>query len=223
MITNDLFVFLEELSQHNNREWFTNNKKRYEAHVKKPLLLVAQELISEFSSVSSIFHQKPENCLFRVNRDVRFSKDKNPYKTHASVLIAPGGKKSIFPGFYAHIALDTCSLACGSYQLDKNNLFLVRNEILYQTDDWRNITQAPAFKNLWGELQGEKNKKLPPEFVSYADKIPELYHKSFYFTRELTRSEVLSTGFVGQVIDDFRTAWPLTKFLIQCLSEGYEK
>lgn len=223
MITSEFFSFFEDLKQHNNREWFAAHKARYEEVVKKPLLLIANELISGFSPLNPAFRQKPEDCLFRINRDVRFSSNKDPYKLHASILLAPGGKKSIFPGFYVHLSLDECSLGCGSYHLDKNTLSLVRNEILYQTESWRSIVQDSDFKHFWGEVQGEKNKKLPQEFSAYANEVPELYHKSFYFTHPLTRTEVMSVDFVSHLISGFKLSWPLTLFLTHSLLESYEK
>ncbi|MCZ2355336.1 MAG: DUF2461 domain-containing protein [Bacteroidia bacterium] len=222
MITNELFTFFEQLSQQNHKEWFTENKKQYEEYVKRPLLQIAAQIITEFSTVHQDFRQRPEDCLFRVNRDIRFSKNKSPYKTHASVYVAPGGKKSILPGFYLHLDIKDCFLACGSYQLEKDALFLVRQEIFYQAQEWNKIIQNPEFVQFWGTLRGDKNKRLPPEFSEYAEETPDIYYKSFYFEHFFTRSEATSPDFIPQIMHGFQLAVPLTQFLIRSLSELYE-
>ena len=124
-----VFQFLQDLSENNNREWFHNNKKRYDESREK-VLFITEVLINEIRKFDSeIPLLEPKDCLFRIFRDVRFSNDKRPYKTNFGSFIAKGGRKSMYAGYYFHIEPDTSFVGGGIYMPDAEHLKAIREYI----------------------------------------------------------------------------------------------
>ena len=124
--------FFLELEQNNHRQWFQDNKKRYEADVKGPFLELVGQLIEHISTFEDDISMSPKKTLFRINRDIRFSKDKSPYHLLLKSSIAPGGKKSALPGYYLGISADHIHVGGGLFKVEKDQLFAIRHHILKQ-------------------------------------------------------------------------------------------
>jgi len=186
----EFFHFFFELLQSNNKEWFDANRKRYEKEVKEPFYQFSQDLtdkIKEDLNTPEV-HMK----RFRINRDIRFSKDKTPYKTHVAAMVRQGDVKNMgAPGFYVHFGLDNSFMGGGAYQPDKHQLLAIRRAIAADPEAFYSLTRAKEFKNTYRDIRGEKNKRLPKEFKAAGEPHPILYNKQFYFMKEYEDSEWL--------------------------------
>ncbi len=218
MLSTDLLHFLYELSQNNNKDWFERNKPRYEAVVKKPFETTVMAIIERISAFDPAYAAlTPKNCIFRIYRDVRFSKDKTPYKNHISASFSPKGKKmdtgGDYSGFYLHIEFGSLMLGGGAYFLDKPALHKVRTAILRDPDTLRALLAEPDFVAKYGELQGERNKVLPPEFKEAARQEPLLAMKQYYFMTEMDPEMITRPDFPDFAADYFRAGQEVNAWL----------
>ena len=143
--------FLKQLAANNDRQWFLEHKTEYQ-HVQQSfeeLLAVVIARISVFDE--SVSHVQPKDCTYRIYRDVRFSLDKSPYKTHLGAYVAAHGKKAFHGGYYIHLEPGHCLVSCGNYYLPTNILTSCRNEIMANIDQWRSIVEGKPFVEMFGE------------------------------------------------------------------------
>lgn len=153
--------FLKELQDNNNRDWFTENKPRYERHVKKPFESFVRDLILRMQQYDPACKIEPKDAIFRIYRDIRFSKDKTPYKTNVSAIIGRGGRKEMsLAGMYLEMGHQHLRVYGGVYKPDKDQLNAIRQEILYNQSEFNRVINDAEFKRCFGELRGEKNKRL---------------------------------------------------------------
>jgi uncharacterized protein (TIGR02453 family) len=159
MLQPAIFDFLTQLSQNNSKEWFEANKKTYEA-VKKNHEAFVQELLQAMAAREDAFStQKPKDCVFRIYRDVRFSKNKVPYKTNMGAVFAKGGKKTTGAGYYVHIEPGKSFIGGGIWMPDGETLKKIRQEIDYNLKEFETLLHEKNFKKTFGEINGEKLKK----------------------------------------------------------------
>ncbi len=215
--TPDFHLFFKELAQNNQREWFEANRERYEKQVKNPFKDFVQKLINEIQNLDSEVRIEAKDCIFRINRDIRFLKDKTPYKLHTSAVVGKGGKKSAdIAGFYFEFGADSITFATGAYQPDKNYLHKIRCEIQSNMEEFAEIVQDSSFAKLYGALQGEKNKIIPKEFQEELAQQPLLAHKQFYGMITHAEPEILyRTNLVSFILDHYHAALPLNRFLMR--------
>ena len=220
----DFFDFFSELSQNNNTVWFNENKKRYEAVVKKPFQAFMADFLPAFKALEPRCLIEPKQAMFRINRDIRFSKDKTPYKLHtATALPMVGVKKAgITPGFYIGLGLDECAVGGGLYELDKDTLYKVRSEILYNMDEFKAIAEDKDFKKKCGSVHGEVNKVVPPPFKEEMGRQPLLANKQFYYWKNFEQSVVLSDELIPYLLDTYKTGQPFLHFINRALDEVAE-
>jgi len=134
--------FLKELPANNNSEWFNTNRKRYETEVKKPFEFFVTDLIHKMKAHFPVLDITHKDAIFRINRDIRFSKDKSPYKIHVSAAVAPGGKKDLTnPGLYIQLSAEDVRLYSGLYELSNLDLEKIRVKIASETDRFLKIIQ----------------------------------------------------------------------------------
>jgi len=186
--------FFIELAPNNTKDWFDANRKRYESVVKKPFVDFIQHLIHSFEKHDSRLKDlEPSACIFRINRDIRFSKDKAPYKLFCSAVIAPNGKKSeAVNGIYFELSPEAIRVYGGIYEIDKDNLLLVREGIAEHGAEFRRLIEEPAFKAVFGEIRGDKNKLLPAELKQAALEEPLIFNKQWYYMAEFPAEEIIS-------------------------------
>lgn len=215
--TPDFHLFFKELAQNNQREWFEANKERYEKSVKNPFKDFVQKLINEIQNLDSEVRIEAKDCIFRINRDIRFAKDKTPYKLHTSAAVGKGGKKSAeIAGFYFEFTADSLTFASGAYQPDKNYLHKIRSEIQSNMEEFSEIMTDPQFVKFYGLLQGEKNKIIPKEFHDELAEQPLLVNKQFYGMVTHTQPELLyRADLVDFVLAHYQAALRLNRFLIR--------
>jgi uncharacterized protein (TIGR02453 family) len=212
------FAFFDELSHNNNKVWFDAHRSDYEKYVKVPFYALVAELFEAFRQ-RSVFvpNLEAKHFIMRINRDIRFSANKNPYKTHASAWFCALGKTPGHAGFYIHFGAEECFVGGGNYEPTKEGLYAIRQEIAYCNDEFESIIQAPAFKNAYGEVTGEKNKVLPAEQKEWALSQPLIYNKQFLFTRHLSREEVLNPDLAQRLIALYEAGKPFNDFIMRAL------
>lgn len=211
--------FFRDLEKHNDREWFAAHKGLYESEVKQPFERFVGELIRELAKEDKNMAIAPKDAIFRIFRDTRFSKDKTPYKLHASAAISPGGRKAMAePGLYVELSARHVGLAGGVYMPDKSQVEDIRAAMAYEPKKWKKAISDPEFRKLWGGLQGEKNKILPVPYRELAAELPEIAHKQFYYWVELPAGLVTSDRLISEIMRHHRAAEPVRNFLRSALN-----
>jgi uncharacterized protein (TIGR02453 family) len=204
----DTFAFLRELAANNDRDWFAENKDRYEESVKEPFLQFINDVGPELRKVSKAIVADPRpngGSMFRIYRDVRFSKDKSPYKPYASAHFSMG-KGVHGPGYYLHVQPGECFLAGGMWMPEPPILQSIRERISGKPAEW---------KKARGKLDhSDDTLKRPPRGFHAADPmIEDIKRKSFTGSVRLTDKQVQAPDLVKTVVADCRELFPLMKFL----------
>jgi uncharacterized protein (TIGR02453 family) len=209
--------FLKDLENNNNREWMNENKVRY-LEAKATFELLVQKLIDLLSeTIPELIRTSPKECIFRLHRDIRFSKDKTPYKTNFGADIKKGGRKSPAASFYLHIQPGESFLAGGIYMPSPKMLAAIRQEIDYQSEDFRKILNQPVFKARFGPLQGEQLKRAPKGYQPDDPNIDLLRHKSFISIHKIPDKKLIKDDFPDYLIDTFEIIKPFNQFLDRVL------
>lgn len=216
--TDDFIEFFKELELNNNREWFKENKSRYEVSVKTPFEYFVQDMIYKIQEDDENLMVTPSEAIFRIYRDIRFSKDKTPYKTHVSAIISSGGRKNyIDPGIYLEISSEKLRFYSGIYQLSKEQLENVRNFISSNLDEFNLLLKEKDFKRYFGTIKGEQNKRLSPFFKKIQIKQPLIANKQFYYFTEISSKKILSKNLSNNLMKFYFAAKPMSNFLKDAL------
>lgn len=216
MITKPYTSFFKELSKNNNKEWFHANKKRYENDAKVPFLLLLDEVLEVITAWDNRILPDPKKAIFRINRDVRFSKDKTPYHTILKAGFSPNGKKSILPGYYLGIDATSIHVGGGLFMLRPPELKLVRELIAKDPDSLVKIIGASSFTQNFGNLSGEKAKRLDKSLLPTAEKTDLIYNKQFYAMAEFPLEPFYgSEKLLEEIINHFEAIKPLNTYLNQ--------
>lgn len=205
--------FLEELAENNHKTWFEENRSRYES-AKEELIQILAQVIAQLGEVDrTIAGNNPAKCLFRQYRDLRFSKNKTPYKTTMSGYIAWGGKNSDKAGYYLHIEPQNSFIGGGLWVPQPPILKAVRSEIYFNAEELRQILDNPDFFKTFGSLQGEKLVNPPKDFPSDFAERELLKHKSFIVSRPFALERLDSQQLTDFATETFITMTPFIKFL----------
>lgn len=214
MIDKSTLDFLSKLSKNNNKEWFDKNRPTYELAKSNFKDFVNELIISTAKFDSSIKHLQAKDCIFRINRDVRFSKDKSPYKNNFGVILSPGGKKSFEAGYYVQIQPGASFIAGGMWQPPTPQINAIRQEIDYNAAEFKKIIGAKDFKKLFGKLSEEdKLKSVPKGYDKSHPEIELLKYKSYITIHNLKDKDVLSKNFLKQCNEVMKAMQPLNLFL----------
>lgn len=212
-----ILSFLKDLEKNNNRDWFQEHKKTYDAS-KKTVLELIQNLINEIAKFDpSLDGIEAKSCLFRINRDVRFSKDKSPYKTNFGALMGSAGKKTEGTGYYLHIKPGQNFIGGGIYMPQPERLAAIRQEIDYNPDSLIKLINSKDFKDTFGEIQGDALKTAPKGYPKDHPNIELLRFKSYYVMKEFNDQEVVSADFFNHAIQTFKKAYKFNQYLDQAM------
>jgi uncharacterized protein (TIGR02453 family) len=214
-VTPELFSFLLELKANNDRDWFNLNKSRYEKHLKEPML----DLIADFSpllaDISPHFRAIPKatgGSLFRIYRDVRFSKNKDPYKTHASIQFRHESAKDVHaPGYYLHIEPKNVFVGLGIWHPENPVLNQIRSAILSDGSRWREVRDAAV--NSGFELRGESLKRPPNGMDADHEDIVDLKRKDFMAVAQFDQEIALRPDFLPFLSEAWKKGSPLMQFI----------
>jgi len=209
-----VFDFLVELEENNNRDWFQQNKKRYDAALKNVQDFVTQ-VIAEISVFdASVSPQNAKDCIFRIYRDVRFSHDKTPYKTHFGAFIVPDGKKSGNAGYYIHIQHNASFVVGGLWSPEPPVLKKIREEIYYAPEELVAIIENKTFKSVFGALIEEGNLKKPPKnYPADFEYVNLLKYRHFCAEKAVSNAEVADENFLEKCLQILEASVPLVKYM----------
>lgn len=216
MIQKESLAFLSDLKENNDREWFHENKNRYDNY-KQNYLDFAQELLEKMVLLdSSLSNLEVKNCVFRINRDIRFSKNKTPYKTHLAVWFSAGAKKDNLAGYYLHLEDGKSFVAGGLYWPEAEALSKIRKEISFFQNDLEEILGESKFKLTYHGLERDENNSLktaPKNYEKDHPAIEFLRLKSFVASAKIDNKDIVKKDFAEKVAQQMSILKPLVDFL----------
>lgn len=216
MLQPSTLKFLQQLDRNNNKEWFDKNRPAYET-AKADFATLIDTVITKFGKKDpAIATLTAKECVFRINRDVRFSKNKAPYKNNMGASIVQGGKKSIYAGYYFHLQPGGKSFVGGGSYMPCDNIKKIRQEIDYNWEDFKKIITASKFKKVYGDLVKEDGLVLSREPKGYEKDNPAIEYlkfKSWIAMTPVTDAELTDKNLVTKIVGAFETLQPLCHFL----------
>jgi len=202
VINNEAFAFLKTLAANNNRDWFNDHKEKYkllETDVKGFYLQLMEKMR---------LHDDIERLkMFRIYRDVRFSKDKTPFKTHFAGSLSRAGNR-LRGGYYLRLKPAETFIAAGFWDPNKEDLFRIRKELEMDAAEFRKVIEEPAFKKIWGSISGEELKTAPKGFERDHPDIDLIRKKQFIFVRNFNDAEVFNPDFLDLINHSFKKIRP---------------
>jgi uncharacterized protein (TIGR02453 family) len=214
-----VFSFLRALARSNNREWFADHKKDYQDALEK-FRGVAEEILAGISQFDpSLAGIEAKDAIFRIYKDIRFSKDKTPYKTHFGCWMTRGGRKSSFAGYYFHLEPDNSFMAAGIHSPPRELLNLIRQEIVFNPEAYLKVINDPLLQERY-ERGGRDDmlKKGPAGFPNDFEHMEELRYKHYIYARSYPDAKVYEKGFVRELVKDFRGLFPLVAYMNHAIS-----
>lgn len=209
--------FLKTLSDNNNQEWFHKNKNVYD-EAKKEFETFVNKLIPAVAEFDKgIQNITVKDCTYRIYRDIRFSKDKTPYKINMGAYIVKNGKKSNRAGYYFHFEPGGSLVAGGIYMPPPDILKTVRSEIYYNAEKFKKIIYDKEFVKIFGELDQDKLVNAPKDFPKDFQDIDLLKYKNYTFIHKLTDKQVLSENLFEETIRMFKAMYPFNSFINNAL------
>jgi len=210
--------FLGQLQENNNREWFLANKGLYE-EAKADFEAFINSLIPAIARFDeSVQFMTAKECIFRIFRDVRFAKDKSPYKTNFGAFMAKGGRKNHGPGYYFHMQPDGCFLSGGVWMPDPDTMKKIRQEIYYNIDEFKGILNDNKFKNFFSGIDDWDKQKLPPrEYPKDFPDIDLLKNRSFTVSHSIDTELIHSDGLFDYTVKVYKAMRPYNAFLTKAI------
>ncbi len=214
MISKSTLQFLAALKKNNVKEWFDVNRKQYEAAKEDVYAMIEKLIHSIGKNDKDIEPLQLKDCTFRINRDIRFSKDKTPYKTNIAGYFSKAGKKSEWAGYYMHIEPGAAFLAAGCWWPEAKRLAAIRQEIDYNFDDWKKLISSKKFRSVFGEVARKDTLQRAPK--GYDEENPAIEFiklKSFVIYKQLTDAELQDKNLIKNITGVFKAAQPFVEFL----------
>jgi len=217
----ETFTFLKKLKENNTKEWFDANRKQYEV-IKKEFNTYVKTLLTDVQKWDKdIIGLEPKDCIFRINRDIRFAKDKSPYKTNIGAGISKGGRKSMAAGYYIHLEPGNKSfVAGGMYMPESNSLKKVRQEIDYNYPTFLKIITHKDFKKYFEKLGGEKLSTVPKGYDAKNPAIEHLKHKSYLMMHPLKDADFKKPDIYKHITQALKAMKPLDDFLNESVADA---
>lgn len=216
--TPDFLHFFMELAPNNNKDWFDNNRDRYKKSVKEPFENFVEKLIKEMKKTEDIMDGRPSDFIFRINKDIRFSKDKSPYKLQMSAAISKGGKKDMVNiGVYFELGPEHLGIYTGIYMPDKEQIDRIRRHIAKNAKKFESIINEKHFKATFGEVRGEKAKLLPSDLKLAATQQPLIYNKQFYLQHTAEPEIIVEKDVLKYITDKYKNAKAFNDFIKEVL------
>lgn len=217
MIQNSTFTFLDKLRENNNTEWFKANEEEYR-EARADVISFVSEIILSLSMIDTGIQSQylePRKCIKRINRDIRFSLNKTPYKTHFFVVFNPGGYKSEGAGYYMFIEPNGSFVGGGVYMPPTAILNKFRKEIEHNLAEWKGIVNAPSFLKMFpkGVEASSSLKTVPRGFDIQSEAIEYLRMKGYHTIHHLSNEELTSSDAVSLVLDAYKEVQPMVHFL----------
>lgn len=210
----DFLDFFKELAANNHKDWFDQNRERYHSVVREPFKVFVHDLIEQVRERDPKVTIEPKDAIFRINRDIRFAKNKMPYKNHVSAIVSRYGKSDkSYPGLYVQLEPEKVGIYGGLYRLTPQQTSDLRYAIAENLPVFEKLITAPKFRSVYGEIYGEKAKRIPKELKEKASKQPLIFNKSLYFYAELPAEVILSPKLMDIILQHYEVARPITQFI----------
>jgi len=217
---NDILNFLKDLEANNSREWFDLNRDRYDT-TRKQFLVVAEQFIHDIRQFDDeVPALNPKDCVFRIFRDVRFSKDKLPFKSNYGCFVARGGKKSGFAGYYLHIQPGECFLSGGIYMPLPEYLQAIRQEIYYHPKNYIDLITNKEFKSTYTLEYSNKLKTAPKGYPKDWEYLDLIKNRNYAFGHRIEENELFAPDFIEKAIELFKVIYPLNRYLNKAVDEN---
>jgi uncharacterized protein (TIGR02453 family) len=221
MLSKETLLFLEDLKANNNRDWFLGNKKRYESYKQECHQLIRDLLEIMKPQDASLAMLEVKNCTFRINRDIRFSKDKSPYKTYMGIWLRSGSLHSEAPGYYINIEKDASFVGGGLYCPMPEQIQKIRKEINFFYEDLQSILNNDSFKSTYGNLNREDNSTLKNPPKGYEKDNPAIEYlklKSYTATQKINNADLTKNDFAQVISQKLLALKPLNEFINRALN-----
>lgn len=217
MIQNSTFAFLEKLRDNNTSEWFKANEEEYR-EARADVISFVSQIIQGLSIIDTSIQSQylePHKCIKRINRDIRFSVNKTPYKTHFFVLFNPGGYKSEAASYYMFLEPNNSFVGGGAYMPSTAVLNKFRKEIEFNLAEWQELISAPSFLKMFpnGVEASSLLKTAPRGFDKDSQAIEYLRMKGYHTIRTLSNNELTSAKAVSSVLNAYKGVHPMVRFL----------
>ncbi len=213
MLQKSSIQFLSQLAENNNKPWFDAHKDEY-LKVKEDFEALVTSVLAGLTEMDQVFvDRKAKDCIMRIYRDVRFSKDKSPYKTNLGAGFGMGGGKNTGAGYYLHIQPGKSFAGGGMWQPEGPALKAIRQEIDYNFEEFSNIVDNKKFKKLFTQIDGEKLVKVPKGYAEDNPAIEYLKLKSFTVGTAISDKDITGKNAVGIIMEAFSTMKPFVDFL----------
>lgn len=218
----EIYDFLKDLEANNTREWFDQNRDRYDV-TRKKFLAVAELLIHEIRQFDKeIPALNPKDCVFRIFRDVRFSNDKRPFKSNYGCFIARGGRKSGFAGYYLHIQPGECFLSGGIYMPPPEHLKYIRQEIFYHPQNYIELIENKEFKSIFTLDYSDKLKTAPKGYPKDWEYLELIKNRNYAFGHRIEEEALFAPDFLKKAIELFKIIYPLNRYLNKAVDENID-
>ncbi len=219
MLQKSTIKFLKDLNDNNNREWFNDHKKDYEAARDNFIEFVDEQIAGIGKFDPSIKGQEGKKCMFRIYRDVRFSKDKSPYKPHFGAVMTRNGRQAHTPGYYFHLEPGGKTVfAGGAWMPPADKLAAIRQEIDYNTKDFKKILNNKTFKELFDKLdETDMLKTAPKGYPKDHPEIELLRHRSFVVFHRVPDKQLTTPDLLDYSLKVFKAIKPFDDFLIEAM------
>lgn len=215
----EIFDFLKNLDAHNNKEWFDLNREIYQS-TRRQFIHLTEILINEIRSFDpEIPYLDPKQCVFRIFKDVRFSKDKTPYKNNYGTFIASDGRKGGNPGYYFHIQPGESFIGGGIYMPDADKLKAIRTEIYNHPADFIELIEDPEFNKTFQLFSDDKLKTAPKGFPKEFEHIDLLRYKSFAPFMKITDEQLFDPDLIEIILNNFKLLTPFNQFLNHAIGQ----
>ena len=215
-IPKNTISFLKELKLNNNREWFNENKDRFNT-IQSQVKIFAQEVNDSLNVSDNIEKIK----IFRIYRDLRFSKDKTPYKKNIGMAFHRA-KPELRGGYYLEISADESFIAVGFWNPNKEDLLRIRKEIEIDGQEFKRIINQKKIKEIWGDLKGDEVKTSPKGFTSHHEYIDLIKKKQFIFIKKLKEKDILDEKFQNELVNYFESIRPFFDYMSEVLTTNLD-
>ncbi|PCJ64110.1 MAG: hypothetical protein COA58_14080 [Bacteroidetes bacterium] len=215
----DYVQFFKDLAANNHKEWFHSQRKRYEESVKNPFAKFTIDLIAEVGK-----HEKlsilPKESISRINRDIRFSKDKTPYNLQLNCFISTAGKKDkSVPGLFVRLGPGHCGVMGGSYSPDKDQLVGIRESLMKDGKSFHKLIDTGDFNTHFETILGETMKRIPKEYQDAAEKEPLILNKQFYYVSDLNPKLIASDKLISTIMERYHAMKPVNDYLRKAIGK----
>lgn len=217
-LSKEFIAFFKELEKNNHKDWFDLNRNRYEKEVKQPFAKFIDEMIGRINSEDPDVAIEAKDAMLRINRDIRFSPDKTPYNTHYGAIISSTGRKDkSVPGIYFRFSSKGIEIYGGAHGVDKNQLQKIRTYIVDHLSEFNTVIKHKPFTEKFGEIMGEKHKRIPKDFQEIAAKQPLIANKQFYYGTKIPAKHITDEDLPNLLMEYWQAAQPVKEFLTKAI------